>query len=132
MQTYQQLCDQMLNQKKFRMSVVYEALSSSENSMEWRVLFRRNVYRPRAAFTAWLTCHGKLATKDRLKRFNMITDNNYSFCHSDEEIIDHLFFAWRYTYDIWKQNLDWLKVCHQSKAWTEELSWVMQYVTKKG
>lgn len=114
------------------MSVIYEAMSSSDSSVEWRVLFRRNAARPRTAFTTWLTYHGMLVTKSRPKRFNMITDSNCSFYHNKEESIAHLFFACRYTFEIWKQILHWLNVSHQLKPWTEELKWVMQYVAKKG
>lgn len=101
-QGYQLLWGRMITQGKFKMSVVYEAMTSRDHSVEWRVLLRRNVPRPRAIFTTWLTCHGRMATKDKLKRFNVISDSNCSFCHTEEETIAHLFFACRYTSEIWK------------------------------
>lgn len=130
-QDFQILWDRMITQGKFRMSVVYNALTSRDHPVEWRVLFCRNVARHRVTFTTWLICHGRLVTKNILKRFKVISDSMCSFCHTEEESIAHLFFACRYTYEIWKQVLEWINVNHMPKPWNEELNWIMKYAAKK-
>lgn len=62
----------MLTLNKFRMNKMYRAISEDGDTVDWRSLFYHNAARPRAQFIAWLSCHGKLATKDRLLKFNMI------------------------------------------------------------
>lgn len=62
----------------------------------------------------------------------MISDNNCSFCQTKEESIAHVFFACKYTYDIWKQILDRMNVQHMPKPWNEELKWIVEYTAKKG
>ncbi|XP_058747022.1 uncharacterized protein LOC131620011 [Vicia villosa] len=114
------------------MSVVYDVLTGRDHPVDWRAIFRRNVVRPRASFTTWLVCHGRLATKDRLKKFNMIRDSKCSFCLAEEESITHLFFACRYTNEIWKQILDWINVIHMPLPWIEEINRIKEYVAKKG
>ncbi|XP_058746416.1 uncharacterized protein LOC131619324 [Vicia villosa] len=131
-QQHQQVRDNMLGQHKFNMSAMYEVLAHSNQNVEWRRLLKRSAARPRAKFITWLTCHRKLAIKDKLKRFNMIDSSTYSLCHTDEESISHLFFTCRETVNIWKQVLMWMNIDHQPKLWYDEIMWALQYVSRKG
>ncbi|CAI8610766.1 unnamed protein product [Vicia faba] len=80
--------------------------------------------RPRA-FVLWLACNGRLATKDRLRRFGLINDENCIFCHQ-RETHNHLFFGCHTLKDVWLKVLMWLQVVHDPKEWHEELPWMMQ------
>ncbi|XP_058757171.1 uncharacterized protein LOC131630409 [Vicia villosa] len=131
-QNFQVLWDSMVAHKKFKMSAVYEVLTGRDQLVEWRGLFCRNAARPRAMFTTWLVCHSRLATRDRLKKFNMIRDSKCVFCQIEEESNAHLFFACKYTNTIWKHILDWIQVQHTPLPWVEELNWIKNVVGKKG
>jgi hypothetical protein len=43
-----------------------------------------NIARPRALFTFWLVCHGRLATKGRLSKFGVTVDVKCCFCAKEE------------------------------------------------
>ncbi|XP_058776986.1 uncharacterized protein LOC131651337 [Vicia villosa] len=88
--------------------------------------------RPRANFVTWMLCHKKLATKDRLRRFNFITDNNCSICKFADESIAHLFFECRENQEVWGQILKWIDNAHNPLPWTEELKWLTKEANKKG
>ncbi|XP_058732788.1 uncharacterized protein LOC131604361 [Vicia villosa] len=79
-----------------------------------------------------MTCHGKLPTKERLKRFHILNDEICSLCNLEIEIVEHLFFKCRIASDIWKGILQWLDVVHQPNGWEEELDWVLKSSRKKG
>lgn len=85
----------MLHSRKFSMKEVFAALIDYSTCVPWRFLLKDNKTRPRDLLTLWLVYHGKLATKDRLKRFNLIQDSIGSLCHEVDEIINHLFFIAR-------------------------------------
>ncbi|XP_058727197.1 uncharacterized protein LOC131598632 [Vicia villosa] len=98
----------------------------------WRFLLNHNTARPRAVVNLWLMCHGRIATKDRLKRFGIINDSHYSLYNEIEESITHLFFECKITKSNWDQVLKWIEVTHEPKAWDEELNWTIQETEKKG
>lgn len=98
----------------------------------WRFIFKKNIARPRALITLWLVFHGRLATKDRLKRFGILQNNMSSLCSEVEETIDHLFFGCHVTMDIWKSVLNWLEVDHNPEIWSREKLWEVDSTKKKG
>lgn len=59
---------QDLQQKKFPMKSIYEALNDDNTTVLWSNLFSWNMVRPRAQLCLWLACHRKLVTKDRVKK----------------------------------------------------------------
>lgn len=78
----------MINVGKFKMSTMY----AGTKRVNWRHLFRKNVARPRALHTTWMTCHEKLPTKERLKIFQIIHEDICSLCKLEIETVEHLFF----------------------------------------
>lgn len=122
----------MLNLNKFKMSKTYMVIHADDETVDWRALFYHNIARPRAQFTTWLTCHRKLATKDRLLRFNMIVDSECDICKQAEESRSHLFFECNSNDEIWQQVLMWLKIDHKPLQWQEELKWIIKVISNKG
>ncbi|XP_058727119.1 uncharacterized protein LOC131598546 [Vicia villosa] len=131
-QHYHQTWTKLLHQQKFKMHLLYDDMIEEGPLVDWRCLFQRNAARPQARFLTWLLCHGKLATKDRLHRFNMITNTMCSICQETEESIPHLFFDCKENAAVWTQVLNWLGRSHQPLPWAEELSWLTREVTRKG
>ncbi|XP_058733794.1 uncharacterized protein LOC131605460 [Vicia villosa] len=123
--------DNSLVAKKFYMSKMYRGLFQLEPNVVWHTLLVGNIARPRALFFLWLTCHQKLATKSRLKKFGMAIDTKCCFCQ-EEETKEHLFFCCEPMIAIWQDILLWLGVTHTPIHWQGELDWIMRYCSGKG
>lgn len=81
-----------LASNKFTMGEVYRLLSSVQNHVVWYDMIIGNNARPRVATCLWLSSHRRLATKDRLAKWGLITDTNCCLCNEVENL-DHLFFV---------------------------------------
>lgn len=104
---------------------MYKELMGVKLDVIWKKLFFCNYARPRAIFTFWMACLGRLPTKDRLQIFGIITYGKCCFC-DEPESIDHLFYDCRITTAIWVRVLKWLQIHHQPGAWVTELGWITQ------
>lgn len=56
---------------------------------------------PKYSFVTWLAFHNRLATGDRLRKWNMGTRDGCVFCGEELETRDHLFFSCPYSSQIW-------------------------------
>ncbi|XP_056685876.1 uncharacterized protein [Spinacia oleracea] len=68
----------------------------------------------------------RLATKERLRRWNVIADSVCCLCHSTDESRDHLFFACSFVADIWNQVLQRSGIHRTVGAWNDEVQWVQK------
>jgi hypothetical protein len=110
---------------------VYSLLRFEYPVVDWRVTMYGNIARPRAIFTFWLACHGRLATKDRLNRFGITVDAKCCFCPI-EESLNHLFFGCVGMRNIWCKVLNWLQIDHVPLEWGDELCWITKHSKGKG
>lgn len=76
--------------RKFIMKNFYYEFLEQYQQVAWRGLFYGAV-RPRALFTLWLSSHGRLATKARLVKLEMLSNNMCAFCDGVDNL-QHLFF----------------------------------------
>ncbi|XP_058750188.1 uncharacterized protein LOC131623207 [Vicia villosa] len=111
---------------------VYDALIDDTPKVSWRFLLQCNSARPRALFTTWMLCHGRLPTKDRLIKFGFIQDSVCSLCNSAPETSANLFFQCRTVKDIWQAILEWIEIKHTPQDWSMELQWILNTIRKKG
>lgn len=86
--------NQLLQAERFQTRSMYEALKNNFPKVGWKNVMAGNYARPRALFILWLACHGRMATKDILYRFRMITTDVYCFC-SEKESLSHVFFQFK-------------------------------------
>ncbi|XP_058725618.1 uncharacterized protein LOC131596900 [Vicia villosa] len=114
------------------MKKFYAVITVNDLQVPWRFLFHGNMARPRAIHVTWLACHGNLATKDKLCRFNMIQDSRCNLCKTVDESLGHLFFECPHTLIIWKKVLTWLEIVHTPGSWLEKLHWVINFNSRKG
>ncbi|XP_058766783.1 uncharacterized protein LOC131640401 [Vicia villosa] len=98
--------------------------------VDWRVLVCRNRARPRAVIILWLACQNRLATKDRMGKFGVVTDLKCLFCRCNEDV-QHLLFECCYTKKIWETVLGWLNVNHSVQGWSEERKWLERICRSK-
>ncbi|XP_058742127.1 uncharacterized protein LOC131614576 [Vicia villosa] len=120
----QEQWDRSLLAKKFHMSKMYKGLLQQEPNVDWHTLLVGNIARPRALFYLWLTCHQKLATKTRLKKFGVDIDTKCCFCQ-EEETLEHLLFCCGPMTVIWQEILLWLGVARTPLQWHRELAWII-------
>ncbi|CAK8560654.1 unnamed protein product [Lathyrus sativus] len=107
--------NQAMTTHKFKATVFYKILIDNGTRVPWRKLIRFNKGQPRTVQCLWQACQGKLATKERLKRFGMIEDNICSLCKSEEETMNHLFFHCPRIKHIWKETLELFNIQHESQ-----------------
>jgi hypothetical protein len=88
----EQLWDDMISNQIFSMKKVYCELIEDNTRVSRSHLRGSNYTRHRDVLVFWLACHRKLATKDRLIRFEMIQDSSCSLCCNADESINHLLF----------------------------------------
>lgn len=74
----------------------YAWLKGGSPKVDWHgwVWNRLNV--PRTSFIAWLVMWKRIQTRDRLKKFGVIAEDNCPLCDENVETIDHLFFLCPY------------------------------------
>ncbi|XP_009767488.1 uncharacterized protein [Nicotiana sylvestris] len=78
--------------------------------MDWRCLMFQNNARPKAIFIMWLQNHGRLLTKDRLKRWGLHMDETCVLCQADKETREHLFAECSYANILWNKLSIWAQV----------------------
>ena len=76
----------------------------------------RRVAPPKVEMLVWFVVLGKLNTKDRLAGLNIINNDDVCcvLCNDHEESIEHLFFSYKYAWQLW---------CSCFNKWM--VSWVM-------
>ncbi|XP_075080543.1 uncharacterized protein LOC142166035 [Nicotiana tabacum] len=70
----------------------------------------QNSARPKAIFTMWLQNHGRLLTKDRLKKWGLHMDEIYVLCQADKETREYLFAECSYANRLWNRLSQWAQV----------------------
>ncbi|XP_058770039.1 uncharacterized protein LOC131643749 [Vicia villosa] len=121
MQTWKEL----IQNGKFSTRKFYYNFLEQHQTVPWRKLFYDNAARPRALFTLWLACHDRLATKARLRKFGILTNEDSNFCEN-VETLQHLFFDCRVTKNIWRNVLKWMNMDHNPQGWAQELKWLIE------
>lgn len=80
---------------------VYLGLLQNYNKVAWRSLMFHNEARPKALFTMWIQCHGRLLTSDRLTRWGIQVSPKYSLCNSADKSHLHLFGECSFSKTVW-------------------------------
>ncbi|XP_058747184.1 uncharacterized protein LOC131620196 [Vicia villosa] len=116
--------------RKFCKKKIYNGLLKNAETVPWRKIFYDNEARPRVVFITWLVCHGRLATKDRLKRFGILDNDNCVLC-AGTETLNHLLFECNKMHDSWRETLNWMQMEHTPQNWEHELQWISHMSKKK-
>lgn len=94
---------------------MYYELIEDNTRVCWSHMLRYNYVRPRVVLIFWIACQRRLATKDKLLRFEMIRNNSCSLCCNADELINHLLFECMIIFGIWDGILHWMDVHHNPK-----------------
>ncbi|XP_056863946.1 uncharacterized protein LOC130511120 [Raphanus sativus] len=60
---------------------------------------------PKFAFIAWVAMHNRLATGDRVIKWNPQANSTCWLCQNDFETRDHLFFMCSYSQEVWRKTI---------------------------
>lgn len=92
--------------------------------MAWKRLINCNSKSsPKATFIVWLALKNRLATKERLLKWNMQIDGACVLCQSLTENLEHLFFECSFSSFIWRSVLQRLGMFRVIQHWQKEVEW---------
>ncbi|XP_050207634.1 uncharacterized protein LOC126657053 [Mercurialis annua] len=111
---------------KFSIKSAFKHLCPDKAKVEWSSLIWSGGHIPRFSFVSWVAIRRRLLTKDKLKMWNVIQDDNCSLCRSNPETAQHLFFDCVISADIWKRVLDWLEIRRQPYCLRREVRWFVR------
>ncbi|XP_026451487.1 uncharacterized protein LOC113351768 [Papaver somniferum] len=77
----------------FSVKDTYNSLFPHGEKVNWSTLVWFKLHIPRYYFITWVTLHGRLKTRDKLLKWNVIAASSCLFCAATEENDGHLFHA---------------------------------------
>ncbi|CAL9216215.1 unnamed protein product, partial [Arabidopsis halleri] len=86
---------------KFNSQQTWQAIRQTNPIYDWYkgVWFQHST--PKYSFIAWIAIRNRLATGDRLVKWNGAANGSCVFCQADVETRDHLFFSCPYSTQVW-------------------------------
>ncbi|XP_050219091.1 uncharacterized protein LOC126669623 [Mercurialis annua] len=105
-----QVCSRARADGKFNISSVWRKLVPERDRVQWGKIIWSSGNIPRYSFITWMALIGRLVTKDKLRKWNVINDDKCSLCNVNLESRDHLFFDCSYSKKIWRSVLDRLGI----------------------
>ncbi|XP_075077307.1 uncharacterized protein LOC107763708 [Nicotiana tabacum] len=115
--------DEMISMDQFFINNIYCKLRGNVPKVAWRRLTCNNQSAPKWNFILLLTVHGRLYTRDKLKRWGVIHDATCPMCGAAEESISHLFY-WQGLYRQpmeWAAEVQWAISQHNGKSASAEI-----------
>ncbi|XP_070040460.1 uncharacterized protein [Nicotiana tomentosiformis] len=95
--------------------------------VQWRKIVCNNLGSEKWIFILRLAAHGKLATKDRLMKWGVISGQECPLCLTQNESINHIFFQCDMSIQVWCKLLQWQGINRAAMPWLEELKWAEDY-----
>ncbi|XP_048503044.1 uncharacterized protein LOC125498803 [Beta vulgaris subsp. vulgaris] len=74
-----------------------------QQHVPWKRLIYNNHASPKSKFIVWLAIQNRLATTDRLLKWNVSCRATCSLYDREDESVEHLFFACAYAASIWRR-----------------------------
>ncbi|XP_019258405.1 PREDICTED: uncharacterized protein LOC109236664 [Nicotiana attenuata] len=126
----QQLPTAQLSQSSINQ--IYLGIFGTYSKVAWRTLMFHNEVRPKARFTMWMQCHGRLLTTDRLANWGIQVSSRCCLCNGGDESHAHLFFECRFTKAVWERLMQWLRIQVNPKhSYTQMMAWVVKQAKGK-
>ncbi|XP_050207788.1 uncharacterized protein LOC126657180 [Mercurialis annua] len=85
---------------------------------------------PRHSFITWMALLGRLNTKDRIMKWGVVSNSTCSLCNQQNEDIEHLFFACRFS-SIWEKVLQISDRARQRFTSRREVSYIVRRTKEK-
>ncbi|XP_070009263.1 uncharacterized protein [Nicotiana sylvestris] len=106
---------------------IYLGILGSYNKVAWRTLMFHNEARPKAIFTMWMKCHGRLMTTDRLANWGIQANTSCCLCNEIVESHAHLFGECKFTNIVWGRLMQWIQISvSPSLSYTQKMAWIIK------
>ena len=106
--------------KQFSVAYAKELLRTHGNKVEWFNIVWFHGYVPKFAFIEWMLFKDRLLTRDKLRKWGCIQEDNCALCSSGVEDCNHLFFACGYSSNIWKEVMRRNGIERAADEWRSE------------
>ncbi|XP_062103617.1 uncharacterized protein LOC133814705 [Humulus lupulus] len=102
----------------------YQMLCPITDHVHWckEVWGRLNI--PKHSFILWLSVQNRLKTKERLQRFNIISNSNCLLCNSHTETVSYLFFGCGISVICLRHVQHWLGWYVNATSLVDVLRWI--------
>ncbi|KAL6509176.1 hypothetical protein OROGR_022486 [Orobanche gracilis] len=118
--------DKLMNASSFDPKAAYDMVRPPLEKVTWKELMLNNRATPKARFCLWMALRGRLATKDRMIRFDSSIDPICSFCSQEPEDLNHLLFCCVETRNMWSSLLSWYGLHCTAGTWEEVVIFACQ------
>lgn len=109
--------DELMSMNQFSINNIYCKLRGNVPKVAWRRLTCNNQCTPKWNFILLLTAHGRLYTRNKLKRCGVIHDATCPMCGADEESISHLFYVCIISKEVWQKLLQRQDIYRKPMEW---------------
>ncbi|XP_015162006.1 uncharacterized protein [Solanum tuberosum] len=113
--------------QQFSIKAIYQSIKGPVNKVPWYKIVYRNKGAEKWIFTLKMAAHGRLLTRDRLRKWGIDTSPVCPICLLEDETIEQLFFRCNVTGHLWNKLLAWQGVLRQSLDWQGELAWAIEH-----
>ncbi|XP_059294515.1 uncharacterized protein LOC132047495 [Lycium ferocissimum] len=96
----------------------------------WKKIICNNHGCPRWVFIHYLAIHGRLATKDRLIKWNIDCSPTCPLCEAKPKSVQHLLFQCPTAHLVWEKLLMWQKMQRQVLSWDQEQKWAKDHTNR--
>ncbi|GJU22274.1 RNA-directed DNA polymerase, eukaryota, reverse transcriptase zinc-binding domain protein [Tanacetum coccineum] len=104
---------------KFSIKKVWEKFKDVNPEVNWYKVVWFTQCNPRFAFIMWLAMHKRLATQDRIMKWNKNNQLLCPLCKTVNDSHDNLFFKCSYSKAVWKKVKDRLKEPNWGGNWED-------------
>lgn len=119
----QQLPTAQLNQSSIKQ--IYLGMLGNHSRVTWRALMFHNDARPKARFTMWMQCHGRLMTTDRLAKWGIQVNTMCCLCNGTNETHTHLFGECSFAKAVWGRLIQWLQIqVNTNHDYAQKMAWI--------
>ncbi|KAL6505387.1 hypothetical protein OROGR_025204 [Orobanche gracilis] len=118
--------DKLMNASSFDPKAAYDMVRPPLEKVTWKELMLNNRATPKARFCLWMALRGRLATKDRMIRFDSSIDPICSFCSQEPEDLNHLLFCCVEIRNMWSSLLSWYGLHCTAGTWEEVVIFACQ------
>ncbi|XP_021763674.1 uncharacterized protein LOC110728323 [Chenopodium quinoa] len=115
---------------KMSIAKLYARIQPRAPKVGWKRIICNNQATTKSIFITWLAFLDKLATKDRIVKWNASCDPICFFCQNTCESVSHLFFYCPYSKTIWEQILKLLDVKKAVQPFHIEQQWIVKNCRK--
>ncbi|XP_019260505.1 PREDICTED: uncharacterized protein LOC109238490 [Nicotiana attenuata] len=105
---------------------IYLGILGNYSKVTWRTLMFHNEARPKARFTMWMQCHGRLLTTDRLANWGIQVSSRCCLCNRADESHAHLFGECRFAKTVWERLMQWIRIhVNSMQSYNQMMAWVV-------